>query len=145
MARACDPGAAQDLAPLHVTTGGQAAAIAALGDEAFVAAAARIICTGGPGSQSGSRRSAMRAAGGALEGQFRAGAVRGRLTAEAAYQGLMERGYIVRWLPGQGLPHGLRITIGTEAETRGVADAAAELGRRQLMLPCARVRSSGWA
>lgn len=45
----------------------------------------------------------------------------GALTAEAAYKGLMEQGYIVRWLPGQGLPHGLRITIGTEAETRAVA------------------------
>jgi histidinol-phosphate aminotransferase len=47
----------------------------------------------------------------------------GLLTAEAAYKGLMEAGYIVRWLPGQGLPHGLRITIGTEEETRGVAAA----------------------
>ena len=47
----------------------------------------------------------------------------GELTAEAAYKGLMDAGYIVRWLPGQGLPHGLRITIGTEDETRGVAAA----------------------
>ena len=45
----------------------------------------------------------------------------GALTAEAAYKGLMDEGYIVRWLPGQGLPHGLRITIGTEEETRAVA------------------------
>jgi histidinol-phosphate aminotransferase len=37
----------------------------------------------------------------------------GRLTAEAAFNGLAERGYITRWLPNQGLPHGLRITIGT--------------------------------
>lgn len=50
----------------------------------------------------------------------------GALTAEAAYKGLMDEGYIVRWLPGQGLPHGLRITIGTEDETRAVA---AILGR----------------
>lgn len=47
----------------------------------------------------------------------------GKLTAEAAYKGLMDAGYIVRWLPGQGLSQGLRITIGTEAETRGVAEA----------------------
>lgn len=47
----------------------------------------------------------------------------GALTAEAAYTGLMDAGYIVRWLPGQGLPHGLRITIGTEDETRGVLAA----------------------
>jgi histidinol-phosphate aminotransferase len=51
----------------------------------------------------------------------------GRLTAEQAYQGLMDQGFIVRWLPGQGLPHGLRITIGTEEETRGVADALRRL------------------
>lgn len=44
----------------------------------------------------------------------------GALTAEDAYKGLMENGYLVRWLPGQGLGHGLRITIGTEAETREV-------------------------
>ncbi|MCP3729516.1 histidinol-phosphate transaminase [Sphingomonas sp. MG17] len=44
----------------------------------------------------------------------------GELTAEAAYKGLMDAGYIVRWLPGQGLPHGLRITIGTEDETKAV-------------------------
>jgi histidinol-phosphate aminotransferase len=44
----------------------------------------------------------------------------GELTAEAAYKGLMDEGYIVRWLPGQGLAHGLRITIGTEDETRAV-------------------------
>ena len=44
----------------------------------------------------------------------------GELTAETAYKGLMDAGYIVRWLPGQGLPHALRITIGTEDETRGV-------------------------
>jgi histidinol-phosphate aminotransferase len=47
----------------------------------------------------------------------------GRLTAEQAYEGLMTRGYIVRWLPGQGLPNALRITIGTEDEMRAVADA----------------------
>ena len=37
----------------------------------------------------------------------------GRLTAEQAFEGLAQRGYITRWLPNQGLPHGLRITIGT--------------------------------
>ncbi|PAX07521.1 histidinol-phosphate transaminase [Sphingomonas lenta] len=54
----------------------------------------------------------------------------GPLTAEAAYKGLMDEGYIVRWLPGQGLPQGLRITIGTEEETRGVAAALRRLVER---------------
>lgn len=51
----------------------------------------------------------------------------GKLTAEAAYNGLAERGYIVRWLPGQGLPHGLRITIGTSAQMDDIARILREL------------------
>jgi len=51
----------------------------------------------------------------------------GKLTAEVAYKGLMERGYIVRWLPNQGLAHGLRITIGTEDEIKGVAAGLREM------------------
>jgi len=51
----------------------------------------------------------------------------GRLTAEAAYKGLMDAGYITRWLPGQKLGHGLRITIGTEDEMRGLTDALRHL------------------
>jgi len=47
----------------------------------------------------------------------------GALSAEAAYAGLAERGYIVRWLPGQGLPHGLRITIGRREELDAIAAA----------------------
>lgn len=45
----------------------------------------------------------------------------GALSAEHAYAGLMEQGYIVRWLPGQDLPHGLRITIGTAAQMDEIA------------------------
>ncbi|MCE3590501.1 aminotransferase class I/II-fold pyridoxal phosphate-dependent enzyme, partial [Escherichia coli] len=44
------------------------------------------------------------------------------LTAEVAYQALMTAGYATRWLPGQGLPNALRITIGTEAEMRAVVE-----------------------
>jgi histidinol-phosphate aminotransferase len=51
----------------------------------------------------------------------------GAISGETAYQGLMERGYIVRWLPGQGLPHGLRITIGTEEEMKGLVAALREI------------------
>ncbi|MCB2079094.1 MAG: histidinol-phosphate transaminase [Novosphingobium sp.] len=45
----------------------------------------------------------------------------GALTAESAYNGLAQRGYIVRWLPGQELPHGLRITIGTAGQMDDIA------------------------
>ncbi|BEU99328.1 histidinol-phosphate transaminase [Novosphingobium olei] len=47
----------------------------------------------------------------------------GKLTAEAAYEGLMEHGYITRWLPGQGLPQCLRITIGTPEQMDDIATA----------------------
>ncbi|WP_267394890.1 MULTISPECIES: histidinol-phosphate transaminase [unclassified Sphingomonas] len=59
----------------------------------------------------------------------------GALTGETAYQALMAAGFATRWLPGQGLPHGLRITIGTENELRAVVEvlrtevAKAEAGR----------------
>jgi histidinol-phosphate aminotransferase len=47
----------------------------------------------------------------------------GAVSAETVYKKLMDQGFITRWLPGQGLANGLRITIGTEEETRGVAAA----------------------
>ncbi len=111
-------------APFNVTTAGQQAAIAALGDQAFVAAsrahnarwrawlAAEIAALGNHGLR------VVPSACNFLLVEFN-----GAVTAERAYKGLMDEGYIVRWLPGQGLPHALRITIGTEEETRGVAAA----------------------
>lgn len=51
----------------------------------------------------------------------------GALTAEAAYEGLARHGYIVRWLPGQGLPHGLRITIGTGQQMDDIARILGQL------------------
>jgi histidinol-phosphate aminotransferase len=47
----------------------------------------------------------------------------GPVTAGAANDFLTAEGYLTRWLPKQGLGNGLRISIGTEDETRGVADA----------------------
>ena len=47
----------------------------------------------------------------------------GKLTGEAAYNGLAEAGYITRWLPGQGLPQALRITIGTAGQMDAIAAA----------------------
>lgn len=51
----------------------------------------------------------------------------GRLSGEAAYHGLAERGFITRWLPGQGLGHGLRITIGTAPQMDAIAAILREL------------------
>ena len=49
------------------------------------------------------------------------------MTAEEAYTALMEKGFIVRWLPGQGLRHGLRMSVGTEEQTRGLVRALREI------------------
>lgn len=115
-------------APFNVTTAGQQAAIAALGDEDFVAKSrahnaqwldwfsAQINALGNKGLRAIPSRA-----------NFALVIFEGALSAEQAYLGLMERGFITRWLPGQGLGQGLRITIGTEAETRGVAEALREL------------------
>ena len=111
-------------APFNVTTAGQDAAIAATGDEDFVAASrahnlrwrhwfeGEIAALGNAG---------LRAV--PSKANFSLVLFEGRVTAEHAYKALMAEGYIVRWLPGQGLPHALRITIGTEAEVRGIAAA----------------------
>lgn len=45
----------------------------------------------------------------------------GRLSGQAAYQGLAKAGYMTRWFPTPGLSKGLRITIGTAEEMAGVA------------------------
>lgn len=45
----------------------------------------------------------------------------GKLSGEAAYNGLAEAGYIVRWLPGQGLGRALRITIGSAEQMDAIA------------------------
>ena len=106
-------------APFAFSVGAQAAAIAALGDAGFVAH-----------SRSHNRewRGWFAAQVDALPGlravpskaNFVLVLFEGAVTAEVAYTALMAAGYATRWLPGQGLPHGLRITIGTEAEMRDV-------------------------
>jgi len=111
-------------APFNVTSAGQAAAIAALRDDAFVDhsrdhnarwrawLAEEVAKLGNAG---------LRAL--PSKANFLMVIFDGPVSAETVYHGLMERGFITRWLPGQGLPEGLRITIGTEEETRGVAAA----------------------
>lgn len=47
----------------------------------------------------------------------------GPLAAGTLHKALMEKGYITRWLPTQGLPDALRISVGTESETAGVVAA----------------------
>ena len=123
-------------APFCVTTAGQAAAIAAIGDTAWEARAREHNATWRTWFVE--QIAALGNAGLRVvpsQANFVLVLFEGDLSGEAAFRGLMEAGYIVRWLPGQGLPHALRITIGTEEECRGViaalralvgADAAAD-------------------
>jgi histidinol-phosphate aminotransferase len=110
--------------PFNVTTAGQAAAIAALADRDFVARSRAhnaqwrdwMIKQIAALSNHGLR--AVPSAANFILVLFE-----GNCTAEIANRELMEAGYVVRWLPGQGLGHALRITIGTQAESEGFMDA----------------------
>lgn len=51
----------------------------------------------------------------------------GELSAERALAAISGAGYAVRHLPGQGLPQGLRITIGTAEQMAEVAAALREI------------------
>jgi histidinol-phosphate aminotransferase len=114
--------------PFSITVAGQAAAIAAVKDQAFVERSRahnaqwrawlsdEVAKLGNAG---------LRAKG--SKANFLLILFEGKVSAETAYKRLMDLGYITRWLPGQGLAQGLRITIGTEAETRGVASALRQI------------------
>lgn len=113
----------------NVTASGQAAALAALADESFVARSARANLAA---------RTSFEQAIAALgnhglraipsSANFVLVLFEGALTATAALTALERRGYAVRHLPRQGLGHALRITVGTReqmAEVTGIlADAA---------------------
>ncbi|CAN5420847.1 histidinol-phosphate transaminase [soil metagenome] len=109
-------------APFNVTTAGQAAATAAITDDAWIEAS-RTHNARWRGWLSGEIASlsnhGLRAV--PSKANFLLVLFNGKLTAEAAMKGLMAEGYATRWLPGQGLPNALRITIGTKAQTRAVA------------------------
>ncbi len=110
--------------PFNVTSAGQAAAIAALADTDFVTRSrahnkqwrdwlnAEISALSNHG---------LRAIPSAAN--FVLVIFDGGVSAEIADQELMQAGYVVRRMPGQGLGHALRITIGTEDENRGFMDA----------------------
>ena len=117
--------------PFNVSNSAQATALAALGDQGFVTASR---------DHNAAVRAAFVAQLAALgnhgirplpsQANFVLVLFQGALTGEAAYQGLAEAGYITRWLPGQGLPHGLRITIGTAEQMDDIARIIADLAGR---------------
>jgi len=114
--------------PFNLTITAQAAALAALEDQAFVEASRM---------HNRAERTRFAEAIAALgnhglrplpsEANFVLIEFSGALTAEDAYKGLMDQGFITRWLPGQGLPQCLRITIGTATEMDRVAAALRQL------------------
>lgn len=109
-------------APFNVTTAGQAAAIAAVKDQAWVEASRThnrqwrqwLADEVASLSNHGLRAVPSKA-------NFILILFDGKLSAETAMKGLWDEGFATRWLPGQGLPNGLRITIGTEDQVRAVA------------------------
>jgi histidinol-phosphate aminotransferase len=115
-------------APFCVTTAGQEAAIAALSSPEFIAesrahnARWRIWFTEELAKLGNAGLRAVPS-----KANFVLVLFEGEVTAEMAYQRLMAMGYIVRWVPGQGLPQALRMTIGTEEETRGLLAALREV------------------
>jgi len=109
-------------APFNVTTAGQAAAIAAVRDQTWVEASRThnrkwrqwLADEVASLSNHGLRAVPSKA-------NFILILFNGKLTAEAAMKGLWDEGFATRWLPGQGLPNGLRVTIGSEGQMRAVA------------------------
>lgn len=114
--------------PFNVTVSAQAAAMAALEDQAWVVHsrehniaerarfAAGIETLGNHG---------LRAV--PSEANFLLVLFEGKLTAQGAHDGLAARGYATRHLPGQGLPNALRITIGTGEQMDEVIAALREM------------------
>lgn len=107
----------------NVSVSGQKAALAALGDQAFVAASRE---------HNTAERARLADAIAALgnhglstspsEANFLLVHFAGEVTATQAVEALSEAGYAVRHLPSQGLPNALRITIGkTDDMTRVIA------------------------
>ncbi|MCE7798589.1 histidinol-phosphate transaminase [Sphingobium sufflavum] len=109
-------------APFNLTTSAQAAGIAALGDQRFVEQSREHnrVWRGWLAEQ-------MEALGNHGVRVVPSGAnfllilFEGAVGAETVYTALMDAGYATRWLPGQGLPQALRITIGTEAHVKDIA------------------------
>ena len=113
--------------PFNLSNTAQAMGLAAVGDQAFVEASR---------THNAATRAAFVEKLNALsnhgirplpsEANFVLILFEGKLAAETVYNGLMDIGYITRWLPNQGLPHGLRITIGNTAQ---MDEIAAEIAR----------------
>ena len=116
--------------PFNTSIAGQAAAIAALGDEAFQAASLALIERWRPWlTQQLGGLGLEVAPSGANFILIRFPTAPGRTAAEAEAF-LAGRGYIVRGVANYGLPDCLRITIGLEEHNRAVVEALADFLKR---------------
>jgi len=115
-------------APFNVTLSGQAAALAALGDDEFIehsrqhnlAERTRFVAAIEALGNHGLRALPS-------EANFVLVLFEGALSARTAHEALIEQGIATRHLPGQGLGHGLRITIGTSEQMDTVAGVLRDL------------------
>ncbi|HQS95179.1 MAG: histidinol-phosphate transaminase [Novosphingobium sp. 17-62-19] len=114
--------------PFNISLTGQAAGLAAVQDQAFVESSRR------HNAQERARFvEKLEALGNhgvrplPSQANFVLILFEGALSAEQVYTGLMDHGYITRWLPGQGLPQALRITIGTAAQMDEIAAAIRQM------------------
>lgn len=114
--------------PFNVTTSGQAAALAALSDQGFVARSrdhnaaelARFTAAIEALGNHGLRPIPSKA-------NFLLVLFEGEVSAAQALDAIGNAGYAVRHLPGQGLPHALRITIGKREDIDAIADVLRQL------------------
>jgi len=117
--------------PFNINNGAQAVTVAALADQDFVirsrahnrAERARFVAAVEALGNHGLRALPS-------EANFVLVLFEGALGAEAAHDGLAARGYATRWLPGQGLAQGLRITIGTGDQMNDIAAILRELAEK---------------
>ncbi|MCC6827421.1 MAG: histidinol-phosphate transaminase [Novosphingobium sp.] len=117
--------------PFNVSSNGQAMALAAVADQDFVDHSRRHNTTERArfvGAIAAMGNHGLRPL--PSQANFVLILFEGRLTAEVAFEGLATRGYITRWLPNQGLPHGLRITIGTAEQMDAIAAALREMAEQ---------------
>lgn len=114
--------------PFNISLTAQASALAALGDQDFVQQSARHNARmrdwfTGELAQLGNHGVGVVPS----HANFVLVLFEGAVSAEQAYEALMQAGYIVRWPKGQGLGHALRITIGEEAHMRAIAQILRDL------------------
>lgn len=107
--------------PFNVTAAGQAAAAAAIADSEWIEA-----CRAHNSKWRAWLAAEMEALGNyglsvvPSKANFLLILFEGALKAELVFQGLLQAGYAVRWLPNQGLANALRITIGSEEQMRDI-------------------------